>query len=299
MAISFFALLDDVAHLLDDVAGMVKVATKKTAGVLGDDLALNANQLADFAAKRELPIIWQVSKGSLLNKAILVPLALLFSAFLPQAVPLLLLVGGAYLCFEGVEKLLEKWLHADAKTQHTTNFHTLDPDAQAAVEKERIRAAIRTDFVLSAEIIVIAMGSFVAQPFMTQLLGLTLVALLMTVLVYGVVAIIVKMDDVGLYLSLHFQGIAKRIGQALLWFAPKLLKLLALIGTLAMFIVGGHLWISYAPFLGFLHHTGEGFSTALLGNVYAIIAGLLVGFASLLIVVSYQKLTRVIRKNKA
>ena len=160
MAGGFFALLDDVASLLDDVAAMTKVATKKTAGVLGDDLALNANQLTGIQASRELPIIWAVSKGSLLNKAIIVPAAFLLSAFLPAAVPLVLMIGGAYLCYEGVEKILHRLLHHD-DAHADTHEDTRDP---AVVEQEKIRAAIRTDFILSLEIIVIALASFVGQP---------------------------------------------------------------------------------------------------------------------------------------
>ena len=250
MAGGFFALLDDVASLLDDVAAMTKIATKKTAGVLGDDLALNANQLTGLHASRELPIIWAVSKGSLLNKALIVPAAFLLSAFLPAAVPLVLMIGGAYLCYEGVEKILHRLLH-HADEHAAVTVDNRDP---AQVEQEKIRAAIRTDFILSLEIIVIALASFVGQPLWTQILGLTAVALILTAAVYGVVALIVKMDDLGLYWAARQNRLLQMAGRALLWFAPKLLKALSVAGTAAMFIVGGHLWVEN---ISTLHHLAQ------------------------------------------
>ena len=250
MAAGFFALLDDVASLLDDVAAMTKVATKKTAGVLGDDLALNANQLTGIQASRELPIIWAVSKGSLLNKAIIVPAAFLLSAFLPAAVPLVLMIGGAYLCYEGVEKILHRLLH-HADEHAAVTVDNRDP---AQVEQEKIRAAIRTDFILSLEIIVIALASFVGKPLLTQILGLIAVALILTAAVYGVVALIVKMDDLGLYWAARQNRLLQMAGRALLWFAPKLLKALSVAGTAAMFIVGGHLWVEN---ISALHHLAQ------------------------------------------
>lgn len=250
MAGGFFALLDDVASLLDDVAAMTKIATKKTAGVLGDDLALNANQLTGLHASRELPIIWAVSKGSLLNKAIIVPAAFLLSAFLPAAVPLVLMIGGAYLCYEGVEKILHRLLHHD-DAHAVAHEDTRDP---ALVEQEKIRAAIRTDFILSLEIVVIALASFVGQPLWTQILGLSAVALILTAAVYGVVALIVKIDDLGLYWRGKPSRLLQTAGRALLWFAPKLLKALSVAGTAAMFIVGGHLWVEN---IAALHHLAQ------------------------------------------
>ena len=250
MAGGFFALLDDVASLLDDVAAMTKIATKKTAGVLGDDLALNANQLTGLHASRELPIIWAVSKGSLLNKAIIVPAAFLLSAFLPAAVPLVLMIGGAYLCYEGVEKILHRLLHHD-DAHADTHEDTRDP---ALIEQEKIRAAIRTDFILSLEIVVIALASFVGKPLLTQILGLSAVALILTAAVYGVVALIVKMDDLGFYWAGCRNRLLQMAGQALLWFAPKLLKALSVAGTAAMFIVGGHLWVEN---IAALHHLAQ------------------------------------------
>ena len=250
MAGGFFALLDDVASLLDDVAAMTKIATKKTAGVLGDDLALNANQLTGLHASRELPIIWAVSKGSLLNKAIIVPTAFLLSAFLPAAVPLVLMIGGAYLCYEGVEKILHRLLHHD-DAHADTHEDTRDP---ALIEQEKIRAAIRTDFILSLEIVVIALASFVGKPLLTQILGLSAVALILTAAVYGVVALIVKIDDLGLYWRGKASRLLQTAGRALLWFAPKLLKALSVAGTAAMFIVGGHLWVEN---IAALHHLAQ------------------------------------------
>lgn len=250
MAGGFFALLDDVASILDDVAAMTKVATKKTAGVLGDDLALNANQLTGLHASRELPIIWAVSKGSLLNKAIIVPAAFLLSAFLPAAVPLVLMIGGAYLCYEGVEKILHRLLHHD-DAHADTHEDTRDP---ALIEQEKIRSAIRTDFILSLEIVVIALASFVGKPLLTQILGLSAVALILTAAVYGVVALIVKIDDLGLYWRGKPSRLLQTAGRALLWFAPKLLKALSVAGTAAMFIVGGHLWVEN---IAALHHLAQ------------------------------------------
>ena len=274
MAAGFFALLDDVASLLDDVAAMTKVATKKTAGVLGDDLALNANQLTGIQASRELPIIWAVSKGSLLNKAIIVPAAFLLSAFLPAAVPLVLMIGGAYLCYEGVEKILHRLLHHGE--EHAAE--TADNRDPAQVEQEKIRAAIRTDFILSLEIIVIALASFVGKPLLTQILGLIAVALILTAAVYGVVALIVKMDDLGLYWAARQNRLLQMAGRALLWFAPKLLKALSVAGTAAMFIVGGHLWVEN---ISALHHLAQHWTQGLGGfTAWWVDAALSVGVGS-------------------
>ena len=292
MAAGFFALLDDVASLLDDVAAMTKVATKKTAGVLGDDLALNANQLTGIQASRELPIIWAVSKGSLLNKAIIVPAAFLLSAFLPAAVPLVLMIGGAYLCYEGVEKILHRLLHHGE--EHATE--TADDRDPAQVEQEKIRAAIRTDFILSLEIIVIALASFVGKPLLTQILGLIAVALILTAAVYGVVALIVKMDDLGLYWAARQNRLLPMAGRALLWFAPKLLKALSVAGTAAMFIVGGHLWVEN---ISALHHLAQhwthglgGFAAWWVDAALSVGVGSVVGLALYTVVVIAQKLLK-------
>jgi predicted DNA repair protein MutK len=220
---TLFTLLDDLASLLDDVATLTKVATRKTGGVLGDDLALNAEQVSGVSADRELPVVWAVARKSLLNKALLVPAALAISAFAPWLITPLLMIGGAYLCFEGVEKLVG---HPEAKA------------ADTRTEAEKIAGAVRTDFVLSAEIVVIALGSVAGQPLVTQLGVLAALSLLLTVGVYGLVGGIVKLDDWGLAWSLR--GRARRaVGLGILWVAPRFMKALSVVGTLAMFLVGG------------------------------------------------------------
>ncbi len=255
---SLFALLDDIATILDDVAVMTKVAAKKTAGVLGDDLALNAQQVSGVRAERELPVVWAVGVGSLKNKVILVPLALAISAFIPWAVTPLLMVGGLYLCFEGVEKLAHKWLHSahEEAAHHAEELAAVaDETVDLAVfEAEKIKGAIRTDFVLSAEIIVIALGTVADKPFASQVAVLSGIGVIMTVGVYGFVGAIVKMDDLGLYLLQKGSGIAKTIGKGLLLTAPKLMKALTVIGTAAMFLVGGGILTHGLPPV---HHTIE------------------------------------------
>ncbi|XLZ68812.1 DUF808 domain-containing protein [Massilia sp. SR12] len=240
---SLLALIDDIATILDDVAAMSKVAAKKTAGVLGDDLALNAQQVAGVQADRELPVVWAVAKGSMVNKAILVPSALAISAFAPWAITPLLMLGGAYLCFEGFEKIAHKFLHSEAEDeQHHKELveAVANPDIDlVAMEKDKIKGAVRTDFILSAEIIVIALGTVAAAPFMQQVAVLVAIAVAMTVGVYGLVGAIVKMDDAGLYLTQRASGGAQALGRALLSAAPKLMKFLSVAGTAAMFMVGG------------------------------------------------------------
>ncbi len=245
---SLLALIDDIATVLDDVALMTKVAAKKTSGVLGDDLALNANQVAGVRAERELPVVWAVAKGSFRNKLILVPAALLVSALLPQAITPLLMIGGLYLCYEGVEKLAHKLLHSDAEAAHEHEAITaalLNPEVDlVAFEQEKIQGAIRTDFILSAEIIVIALGTVKDAGLMMQSAVVAGIAVLMTVGVYGFVAAIVKMDDAGLYLVQRATANAvgrlqTLVGNGLLRFAPVLMKSLSVIGTAAMFLVGG------------------------------------------------------------
>ncbi|MDR2092976.1 MAG: DUF808 domain-containing protein [Azoarcus sp.] len=246
---SLLALIDDIAAILDDVAVMTKVAARKTAGVLGDDLALNAQQVVGVRAERELPVVWAVARGSLVNKLILVPAALLVSAFLPWAIAPLLMLGGLYLCFEGMEKLVHKFLHGkhDDAARHALQ-KPADPDADpAAMEKEKIRGAIRTDFVLSTEIIVIALGTVADAPMATQAAVLAGVALLITVGVYGLVGAIVKLDDLGLYLHERGNAMAQALGKALLLAAPLLMKTLAVIGTAAMFMVGGGILLHAIP----------------------------------------------------
>jgi predicted DNA repair protein MutK len=241
---SLLALIDDIASVLDDVALMTKVAAKKTAGVLGDDLALNAQQVSGVRAERELPVVWAVAVGSLKNKLILVPAALAISRFIPWAVTPLLMLGGLYLCLEGVEKLAHKWLHkpGDEDAQHAEQLSAALTDETvdlAAFEADKIKGAIRTDFVLSAEIVVIALGTVAEQPFATQVAVLSGIGLIMTVGVYGVVGGIVKMDDLGLHLLTRSSALLRAIGKGLLLAAPRLMKALTVIGTAAMFLVGG------------------------------------------------------------
>ncbi len=253
---SLFALIDDIATLLDDVAVMTKVAAKKTAGVLGDDLALNAQQVAGIRAERELPVVWAVAKGSLLNKVILVPAALLISAIAPALILPLLMLGGLYLCFEGVEKVWHTISHPkEAESEHQQLVEAVaneDVDL-VAFEKEKIKGAIRTDFVLSAEIIVIALGTVATTSLLNQFMVLAGIAVVMTIGVYGIVAAIVKLDDMGFYLIRQAgHNPAKRLlGQALVNAAPRLMKFLSVAGTIAMFMVGGGI-ISHA--VSAIHH---------------------------------------------
>lgn len=243
MASSFFALFDDIATLLDDIAVLSKVAAQKITGVLGDDLALNAQQVAGVRAERELPVVLAVGKGSLLNKAILVPLALGISAFLPWAITPLLMAGGAYLCYEGVEKLVHAWLHRSARHEEhvLARLEAQTPETVDLVELDRskIKGAIRTDFVLSAEIIVITLGTVADKPLATQFAVLATIGVLMTLGVYGLVGLIVKLDDIGLHLSGKASRLSRTAGSLLLGFAPRLMKSLSVIGTVAMFLVGG------------------------------------------------------------
>ena len=255
-ASSLLALLDDIATILDDVAVMTKVAARKTAGVLGDDLALNAQQVAGVAPNRELPVVWSVAKGSFLNKLILVPAALAISAFAPWAVTPLLMLGGAFLCYEGFEKLAHKLTHtaSEDREHHAELVEALANPAvdMVAFEKDKIKGAIRTDFILSAEIIAITLGIVADADFVTQVAVLTGIALIMTVGVYGLVAGIVKLDDAGLHLSEAAGGDASRriqraIGRGILFAAPYLMKAISVLGTAAMFMVGGGILVHGIP----------------------------------------------------
>jgi uncharacterized protein len=266
---TLLALLDDIASVLDDVALLTKVAAKKTAGVLGDDLALNAQQVAGVAADRELPVVWAVAKGSLLNKAILVPLALALSAFAPWAVTPLLMLGGAYLCYEGFEKVIHGLRHRRTRKGEPELSQVLaDPAIDVvAFEKERIKGAIRTDFILSAEIIVISLGTVAAEAFVTRAIVLTGIAILMTVGVYGLVAGIVKLDDAGVWLCKcpnedPNARMRRALGSAILAAAPWLMKGLSAAGMTAMFLVGGGILVHGVPAL---HHLVERLSETLSG----------------------------------
>jgi hypothetical protein len=298
---SLLTLIDDIATILDDVSVMTKIAAKKTAGVLGDDLALNAQQVNGVHADRELPVIWAVAKGSMVNKVILVPLALAISAFAPWAVVPLLMLGGLFLCYEGVEKLYHKlFLHEEAKhldPQQTTNPNEI---VTAEIEKEKIKGAIRTDFVLSAEIIVITLGTVATATFSNQLMVLVGIATIMTVGVYGLVAGIVKLDDGGLYLAQStgenmFAALKRKFGFGILKFAPYMMKTLSVVGTAAMFLVGGAILTHGIPFI---HHWIEntastisgGFMQWLLPTILNGLFGVAAGALALMVVIPAQRL---------
>ena len=288
MASSLLALLDDIASILDDVSVMTKVAAKKTAGVLGDDLALNAQQVSGVAAARELPVVWAVAKGSLVNKAILVPAALAISSFIPWAVTPLLMIGGAFLCYEGFEKLAHRFLHrGNGEKAHREELGQAlaDPSVDLmALEKEKIKGAVRTDFILSAEIIVIALGTVAAAPLPQRIGVMVGIALIMTIGVYGLVAGIVKLDDAGLHLHRStgdgaIAGARRAIGGAILAAAPWLMKALSVAGTAAMFLVGGGILVHGLPPLAKVVETvAQNIGAA--GAAATILANALVGIAA-------------------
>ncbi len=286
---SFFALFDDIATILDDVSVMTKVAAKKTAGVLGDDLALNAQQVSGVPVNRELPVVWAVAKGSFINKLILVPSALVISAFAPWAVTPLLMVGGAFLCFEGVEKLAHKFLpHGDtADGNHAARAEALQDASvdMVAFERDKIKGAVRTDFILSAEIIAITLGAVAGADMLRQTIVLAGIALVMTVGVYGLVAGIVKLDDLGLYLSTKRSQAVAWLGKRIVAAAPYLMKTLSVVGTAAMFMVGGGILThGIAPLGAAIEHvaaaTGSGLlpvlTSTLLSALFGIVAGAVV-----------------------
>ncbi|MGI9216553.1 MAG: DUF808 domain-containing protein [Hydrogenophaga sp.] len=304
MASSLLVLLDDIATILDDVATMTKVAArqsaaaaddvaamtqmaaKKTAGVLGDDLALNAQQVTGVNADRELPVVWAVAKGSLLNKAILVPAALAISAVAPWAITPLLMLGGLFLCFEGAEKLLHAFFHSQKEDEaHHTALVKAVADEKVdlvAFEKDKIKGAVRTDFILSAEIIVITLGAVASAPFLQQVAVLVGISIVMTLGVYGLVGGIVKLDDAGLYLSRRASSAAQAFGRGLLVFAPWLMKALSVLGTAAMFLVGGGILLHGVPALGHaVEHWAQGLGAmsglvnSLAGGVAGLVAGAL------------------------
>ena len=284
---SLLTLLDDIAAVLDDVALMSKMAAKKTAGVLGDDLALNAQQVSGGASEREIPVVWAVAQGSFKNKLILVPSALLISAFIPWLIMPLLLIGGLFLCFEGAEKILEKLFpHSHQHEEKEEQVNT--GESAEEYEKRKVAGAIRTDFILSAEIIVIALGTVTGSSIVTQIIVVSLIAVLMTIGVYGLVAGIVKLDDLGFYLerTSNGEGLKAKLGGALVAFAPKLMKMLAIVGTAAMFLVGGGIVVHSVPaihqliepiIMDFRGHTiATAIVPTLLNGVIGVIAGLVV-----------------------
>ena len=276
-------LLDDIAAILDDVSVMTKTAASKTAGVLGDDLALNAQQVTGVLAKRELPVVWAVAKGSLLNKLILVPSALVINAFVPWLVVVLLMMGGLYLCYEGLEKVIHHFSHRRDHSPEAAKESIKKLEAGAVDEKAKIKGAVRTDFVLSAEIIVITLSVVAAQSLTTQILVLSAIAVSMTVGVYGLVALIVKLDDIGLYLSQRSGKGSQKIGRLILQGAPYLMKGLTVVGTAAMFLVGGQILVHGIPalshgveaILGKLGHYPEILASLLFNGLFGMIAGAL------------------------
>ena len=286
MASKFFALFDDIAALMDDVAAMSKFATKKTAGILADDLAVNAEKASGFVTSRELPVLWKISKGSLLNKVIILPAAFLLSAFLPQAIVPILLLGGVYLAYEGVEKVLEFFFHKN-KGKGLVEKAKMTPEEAAAFERERIKSAVFIDFILSAEIVMIALSTVTDQPLNIQIPVVTVVALLATVGVYGLVALLVRMDDFGF--NLIKAGEAKgntakvSVGKALVKTLPVLIKALTVMGTLAMILVGGGIYVHN---IHFLHDLVHGLPT--------ILGEFLMGIAVGLVAVVLMKLFRLV-----
>jgi len=285
MASGFFALLDDIATLMDDVAAMTKITTKKTAGILGDDLAVNAEKASGFVSSREIPVLWAITKGSFLNKLIILPLAFLLSAFLPWSVIVILVLGGLYLSYEGAEKIYDFFVpHPKEVTKefkgNFTEQELLD------LEKTKIKSAIVTDFILSVEIVIIALGSVVGEPITTQIIVVSIVALIATVGVYGIVALIVRMDDFGLQLinkSNGGKGILFSIGTFLVWALPKLIKSLSVIGTIALLLVAGGIFVHN---IEFLHHFLEQIPSVLRD----FIVGLAVGLVCLICVEIFKKI---------
>lgn len=312
MAFSLLALIDDIAAVLDDVAVLSKVAVKKTAGVLGDDLALNAEQVSGVKADRELPVVWAVAKGSFLNKFILVPAALAISAFAPALITVLLVIGGLYLCYEGFEKVAHKLLHShkERSDQHQAHLKALSKsDADlVALEKTKIKGAIRTDFILSAEIVVIVLGTVQEASFAMQVMVVSSLALLITVGVYGLVAAIVKLDDLGLHLlrqsvSGSYRSVKRFIGRSLLIFAPNMMKMLSIVGTIAMFLVGGGIlthsfhWLHQqsAATVEMLTSVLGTFSSALTPILFDGVIGIVAGGFVLLLISMLSKTAKIIK----
>lgn len=297
---SLLTLLDDIATLLDDISMMGKLAAKKTAGVLGDDLSLNAQQVTGVRANRELPVVWSVAKGSLVNKVILVPLALLISAFIPWAITPLLMIGGAFLCFEGVEKVLhtlESRKHKEDPAERQRRLEALAAQDPLAFEKDKIKGAVRTDFILSAEIVAITLGIVAEAPLLNQVLVLSGIALVVTIGVYGLVGLIVKLDDMGYWLAEKTSVLAQALGKGLLVVAPWLMKSLSVVGTLAMFLVGGGIVVhGVAP----LHHAIEQFAqqqsavvALILPTLLNLVLGFIIGAIVVLLVKAVARVRRV------
>ncbi|KLT69682.1 MULTISPECIES: DUF808 domain-containing protein [Flavobacterium] len=285
MASGFFVLLDDIAAIMDDVAVMSKVAAKKTAGILGDDLAVNAEKASGFASSRELPVLWAISKGSLLNKIIILPIAFLLSAFFPIAIIVILVLGGLFLAYEGAEKIYEFFFPHQHASEGITE-ETFTEEEILALEKDKIKSAIVTDFILSVEIVIIALGTVIGQPISSQIAVVSIIALIATIGVYGIVAIIVRMDEVGFKMIQHSKkekSILKTIGNLLVQALPKVIKALTVIGTIALILVAGGLFVHN---IEFFHHLLPQFPSIL----KEFIVGLVVGFIVLAIVNLLKKL---------
>ncbi|ELL7086364.1 DUF808 domain-containing protein [Vibrio fluvialis] len=298
---SLLTLLDDIATVLDDVAVMSKVAAKKTAGVLGDDLALNAQQVSGVAAEREIPVVWAVAKGSFRNKLILVPAALIISSIAPWLIMPLLLLGGLFLCFEGAEKVLEKLFHSQPEKKPEEAMEELSQLNVEEYEQKKIKGAIRTDFILSAEIIVIALGTVQGKEMLTQIVVVSLIAVIMTAGVYGLVAGIVKLDDLGFYLERKSkgEGLRARLGSALVSFAPKLMKGLTVVGTTAMFLVGGGIVVHNVPVI---HHWIEPVlmdlpNLSLVSSLVPALLNGLIGVVAGLVIVAVMEVVHKVRGN--
>ena len=293
MASGLFALLDDIGSLMDDVATMSKVAGKKTAGILGDDLAVNAEKASGFVSSRELPVLWAITKGSLLNKAIILPIAFLLSAFLPQAITVILIIGGLYLAYEGAEKVYEFFV----PHKHTSKLDekkNLTKDEILELEKQKVKSAIITDFILSVEIIIIALGSVPEESISIQIPVVTLIALIATVGVYGIVALIVRMDDLGLKLinlNEADDSFSDKVGKLLVSALPKVVKSLSIIGTIALFLVSGGLFVHN---LHFVHHFEE--LVPMPAIAFEFLAGLVIGFIVLLVISGASKVWKLIKK---
>ena len=293
MASGIFAVLDDIATLMDDVASMSKIAARKTAGILGDDLAVNAEKASGFASSRELPVLWAISKGSLLNKVIILPIAFLLSAFLPIGVIIVLVLGGIYLAYEGAEKIFA-YFFPHKIAADTILAEGITEAEILAIEKVRVRDAILTDFILSIEIVIIALGTVVEQPLITQIAVVSIIALLATVGVYGIVALIVRMDEAGYKLiasSKEGKSIKRWVGGILVKALPYVIKGLAVIGTIALLLVSGGIFVHN---LAFFHE----FLPALPPILTEFIVGLIIGFLSLLVVLGSKKLWSLLKRNK-
>ncbi len=287
MASGFFALLDDIAALMDDVVVMSKITTKKTAGILGDDLAVNAEKATGFVSSRELPVLWAITKGSFLNKLIILPIAFLLSTFLPLAVTLILIAGGVYLAYEGVEKVMEYFFPHEHKVE-VVNQEDLSPEAQLKAEQKKVKSAIFTDFILSVEIVIIALGTVLGEPLVFQVLVVSIVAIIATIGVYGIVALIVRMDDMGFALiqkSDNRKGVLFSIGSVLVKALPIVIKSLSFIGTVALLLVAGGI---FTHNIEVLHH----FAESIPGVIKDFVIGIAVGLLAVMVVKLVSKVLK-------